>query len=46
MIKWEYYAIKMEWHLFADIMDRAGNDGWELAAVEDGVFVFKRPVED
>ena len=44
MQKWEYTLVYMR--TFAEMrreLTRLGEEGWELVAVHEGVFFFKRP---
>jgi hypothetical protein len=45
MDKWEYYVISLakEAQVVSGYLDELGRDGWELVAVENGVYFFKRP---
>jgi hypothetical protein len=46
---WEYKLVSMGNPLVADVEMRAnvlGRQGWELTAIDAGVWVFKRPASD
>ena len=47
--EWEYKLVSMGNPLEADVELRAnalGKQHWELAAIDAGVWIFKRPLED
>lgn len=52
VVKWEYETrswVGLDWNGDANVraaykmLSEMGNDGWELAAVIDGIAIFKRP---
>lgn len=46
---WEYKLVSMGNPLVADVEVRAnvlGKQGWELSAIDAGVWIFKRPADD